>query len=315
MSIEDLFAAIRTAIDAGVVIAFAGSGELLAERVGVLNLGQEGLIGIGAVTAVLAADAGAGPWVAFVVGMAAAGLMGFLFAVSVVVIRTNQVLTGLAVVLTGVGLSNQIGNGFQGSPVMHTFETLRIPFLADIPQLGPALFNHSPPVYLCYIALPVVVWFLLFRTRHGMNLRAVGQDPAAADAAGINVTGIRLAYTTIGSALSGAGGAFLMLDLTPVWSVNVARSRGWVALALVIFAAWRPALLVVGAFLFGALDSLNFLIQRLNLGIPSSLLKMMPYIVTLALIIVPAVLTRFGFKGRSTVAPGALAQPYFREER
>jgi simple sugar transport system permease protein len=307
--------ALRTAIDAGVIVVLAGMGELLTERVGVLNLGQEGLIGVGAIAAVVAADLGAGPWVAFLAGMAAAGLFGLLFATSVVVIRTNQVLTGLALVLIGVGLSNQLGNGFQGSPITSRFRSFRIPLLADIPQLGPALFDHTLIVYLSYVLLPVVVWFLLFRTRHGMNLRAVGENPAAADAAGINVPGMRLLYTTIGAALSGAGGAFLMLVLTRGWAVDVARGRGWVALAVVIFAAWRPSLLVFGAFLFGAMTSLEFVAQRQNWGIPSSLLSTLPYIVTLALIVVPAVLTRFGFKGRSTVAPGSLAEPYFREER
>jgi simple sugar transport system permease protein len=247
--------------------------------------------------------------------MAAAGLFGLLFATSVVVVRTNQVLTGLALVLIGVGLSNQLGNGFQGSPVTSRFDSFRIPLLADIPQLGPALFDHTAIVYLSYIILPIAVWFLLFRTRHGMNLRAVGENPAAADAAGINVTGMRLMYTTIGAALSGAGGAFLMLVLTRGWSVDVARGRGWVALAVVIFAAWRPSLLVFGAFLFGAMTSLEFVAQRQNWGIPSSLLSTLPYVVTLALIVGPAALTRFGYKGRSSVAPGSLAQPYFREER
>ena len=308
-------AALRTAIDAGTVVVLAGMGELLTERVGVLNLGQEGLIGIGAITAVIVADLGAGPWVALLAGMAVGGMFGLLFATSVVIVRTNQVLTGLALVLIGVGLSNQLGNDYQGSPVTHTFTPFEIPLLADIPQIGPALFDHSLVVYLSYVVLPAVVAVLLFRTRHGMNLRAVGENPAAADAAGISVTGMRLAYTSLGAALSAAGGAFLMLDFTTNWSVNVARGRGWVALAVVIFAAWRPFLLVFGALLFGAMISLGFIAQQQNWGIPSFVLAMLPYLVTLALIIGPAALARFGVKVRSSVAPGGLAQPYFREER
>ena len=308
-------AALRTAIDAGTVVVLAGMGELLTERVGVLNLGQEGLIGIGAVTAVIVADQVSSPWIALIAGMLAAGVLGFVFATSVVVVRTNQVLSGLAVVLIGVGLSNQLGNDYQGSPVTHTFRPFEIPILADIPQIGPALFDHNIIVYLSYLALPVLVAIVLFRTRHGMNLRAVGENPAAADAAGINVTGMRLLYATIGAALSGAGGAFLMLSFTPVWSVNVARGRGWVALAVVIFAAWRPSLLVFGALLFGAMISLGFIAQQQNWGIPSFVLAMLPYLVTLALIILPAALARFGFKVRSSVAPASLATPYFREER
>jgi len=310
-----LLASLRTAIDAGTVVVLAGMGELVTERVGVLNLGQEGLIGIGAVTAVIVAKGVTSPWVALLAGMAAAGLLGFLFASSVVVVRTNQVLTGLAVVLIGVGLSNQLGNNYQGSPVVHRFLPFDIPLLADIPQIGPALFRHDVIVFLSYVALPIVVAFLLFRTRHGMNLRAVGENPAAADAAGINVTAMRLLYTSLGAALTGAGGAFLMLSFTHAWSPNVARGRGWVALAVVIFAAWRPSLLVFGALLFGAMISLGFIAQQQNWGIPSSVLSMLPYVVTLALIVVPAALARFGVKVRSSVAPAALAQPYFREER
>jgi general nucleoside transport system permease protein len=310
-----LLASLRTAIDAGTVVVLAGMGELVTERVGVLNLGQEGLIGIGAVTAVIVAEGVTSPWVALLAGMAAAGLLGFLFASSVVVVRTNQVLTGLAVVLIGVGLSNQLGNNYQGSPVVHRFVPFDIPLLADIPQIGPALFRHDVIVFLSYVALPVVVAFLLFRTRHGMNLRAVGENPAAADAAGINVTAMRLLYTSLGAALTGAGGAFLMLSFTHAWSPNVARGRGWVALAVVIFAAWRPSLLVFGALLFGAMISLGFIAQQQNWGIPSSALSMLPYVVTLALIVLPPALARFGVKVRSSVAPAALAQPYFREER
>jgi simple sugar transport system permease protein len=199
--------------------------------------------------------------------------------------------------------------------VVHRFLPFDIPLLADIPQIGPALFRHDVIVFLSYVALPVVVAFLLFRTRHGMNLRAVGENPAAADAAGINVTAMRLLYTSLGAALTGAGGAFLMLSFTHAWSPNVARGRGWVALAVVIFAAWRPSLLVFGALLFGAMISLGFIAQQQNWGIPSSVLSMLPYVVTLALIVLPAALARFGVKVRSSVAPAALAQPYFREER
>jgi ABC-type uncharacterized transport system permease subunit len=307
--------ALQTSIDAGTVVVLAGMGELLAERVGVLNLGQEGLIGIGAVTAVITADHVSSPWVALLAAMLAAGLLGLLFATSVVVVRTNQVLAGLAVVLIGVGLSNQLGNDYQGSPVVHVFGSYKIPLLSDIPQLGPALFEHAIPVYIAYLVLPLAVSLLLFHTRHGMNLRAVGENPAAADAAGVNIIGMRMAYTTLGAALSGAAGAFLMLSFTPVWAVDVARGRGWVALAVVIFAAWRPFLLVFGALLFGAMISLGFIAQEQNWGISSFVLAMLPYLVTLALIIVPAALARFGFKFRSSIAPASLATPYFREER
>jgi simple sugar transport system permease protein len=281
----------------------------------VLNLGQEGLIGMGAVAAVIASTSIASPWICLLIGAATAAAVGFIFATSVVVFRANQVLCGLAVALGGIGLSNQLGTGRQGTPVRATFDSWAIPGLSDIPQIGKALFDHDPVVYLTYVALPTIVAFVLFRTRHGMNLRAVGESPAAADAVGIDVTGMRLTYVTIGAALSGAGGAFLMLSFTPVWAENVARGRGWVALAVVIFAVWRPWLLVVGSLLYGAMISLGFVAQQRNWGLPSYVLSMLPYLVTLVLILIPAAAAKFGRRVRSTFAPAALGVPYFREER
>jgi simple sugar transport system permease protein len=309
------FASLRTAIDASTVVLLASMGAMLTERVGVLNLSQEGLIGIGAAAAVIASTSIDNPWLCLLVASSAGAVMGLAFALSVVGLRANQVLCGLAFALLGIGLSNQLGDGRQGSPVQTVFRSVEIPGLSDIPQIGPALFDHNLVVYLTYLVLPAVVWFLLFRTRHGMNMRAVGENPAAADAVGINVTGVRMAYTTLGAALSGAGGAFLMLSFTPVWSENVARGRGWVALAVVIFAAWRPWLLVVGALLYGAMISLEFRAQSENWGIPPLALSMLPYLVTLILILIPAAAAKLGRRARASAAPAALGTPFFREER
>jgi ABC-type uncharacterized transport system permease subunit len=309
------FASLRTAIDASTVVLLASMGAMLTERVGVLNLSQEGLIGIGAVAAVIAATSIDSPWLCLLIGAGAGALMGVAFAFSVVVVRANQVLCGLAFALLGIGLSNQLGDGRQGSPVQTLFRPVEIPLLSEIPQIGPSLFNHDLVVYLTYLVLPAVVAFVLFHTRHGMNLRSVGESPAAADAVGISVTGMRMVYTTLGAALSGAGGAFLMLSFTPVWPENVARGRGWVALAVVIFAARRPWLLVVGSLLYGAMISLEFRAQADNWEIPSLALSMLPYLVTLILILIPAAAAKLGRRARSTGAPAALGIPYFREQR
>ena len=308
-------AALRTAIDASVVVLLASIGEMLAERVGVLNLGQEGLIGIGAAAAVIAATEIESPWICLLIGALAAAVVGLLFATSVVVVRANQVLCGLAVALGGVGLANQLGNGRQGSPVAHVFEPVDPPFLGDLGDVGEALFVHDLVVYLTYLVLPAVAWFVLFRTRHGMNMRSVGENPAAADAAGISVTGMRMGYAVLGAALSGAGGAYLMLAFTPVWAENVARGRGWVALAVVIFAAWRPWLLVLGSLLYGAMTSLEFIAQAEGWDIPSFVLAMLPYLVTLVLILLTATAAKLGRRTRGTMAPAALGQAWFREER
>jgi simple sugar transport system permease protein len=310
------FAALHTAVDAGVVIALAGMGELLTERVGVLNLGQEGLIGIGAVATVIsAAHLTTSPWIALTIGMGAAAFAGLLFAIAVAVIRVDQILAGLALVLAGYGISDQLGNDYSGSPVLHVFTSFSVPLLSRIPQVGPALFEHSIPVYITYLAVPLAVWILLFHTRHGMNIRAVGENPAAADALGVNVMGVRLTYTTVGAALSGAGGAFLMLQFTPVWAVNVANGNGWVALAVVIFAARRPFRLVLGALLFGAMVSLGDIGELRNWPVSSYVLSMLPYLTTIVLIVLPRLLGRLGLPIRHWDAPRALATPYFREAR
>ncbi|MCB0997389.1 MAG: ABC transporter permease, partial [Acidimicrobiales bacterium] len=185
-----------------------------------------------------------------------------------------------------------------------------------------AFLFHNPMVYVSYILLPATLWFVLFRTRHGLNMRAVGENPAAADAVGVSVTGARLGYTILGAMLSGAGGAFMVLSLTPSWSPDIARGRGWVALAVVIFAAWRPFLGVAGALLYGAMTSLGSTAQARGWGLPfmgaidlSFFLKMVPYLVTLVAILVPAAAATFGRKVRATQAPAALATPYSREDR
>ena len=181
--------------------------------------------------------------------MLAAAVIGTIFALATVVIRANQVLIGLALALGGVGLSNQLGNGRTGSPVQSLFQKLNPGSAFTKNDFLEAFFHQDPIVYLAYIVLPAVIWFVLYRTRHGMLVRAVGESPGAADAVGANVLGIRFAYTVIGTSISGAAGAYMVLTITPTWSADIARGRGWVALAVVIFAAWKPFRVVAGALL------------------------------------------------------------------
>ncbi len=315
---------ISVAIPASTVVVFSATGAMVTERVGVLNLGQEGLIGIGAVYTVIAATEWgiASPWLCLGIGVLAAAVLGAIFAVAVVIFRTNQVLAGLALALGGVGLANQLGTNRNGS-LYRTKFTEESPFgLGGVGQIGEAVFRHYAIVYVAYLVVPAALWFLYFRTRHGMNVRAVGENPAAADAVGVNVLGMRLWYTILGAAISGCGGAYLVLTLTRSWSPDIARGRGWVALAVVIFAAWRPFRVVVGALLFGAMISLDFTAQARGWDLPflgasdlAFLLSMLPYLVTLIAILTPAGLARLGRRTRATAAPGALAIPYFREER
>jgi ABC-type uncharacterized transport system permease subunit len=315
---------IGSAIPASTVVVLAAMGVLLNERVGVLNLGQEGLIGIGAVYSVIAVGSWSveSPWLAMLIGMIAAAVAGFLFAICVVVFKANQVLVGLALALGGVGLSNQLGTNRNGTPITVLFQEVNPGGAFDNNDFFEAFLLHEPPVYLAYLVIPAILWFVLFRTRHGMNMRAVGENPAAADAVGVSVTGSRLFYTVLGAALSGAGGAFMVLSFTPTWSPDIARGRGWIALAVVIFAGWRPFRVVAGALLYGGMISLGVTAQARGWGLFSFgasdlafLLSTLPFLVTLIAILIPAGAAKIGRRVRSTAAPAALAIPYSREDR
>lgn len=303
---------IKTSIDAGAVIVFAGMGELLLERTGVLNLGLEGFIAISAASAVIAAQWASSPFVALGIAMLVGAGMGIAFMLVTVIFRANQVLAGLAFFLVGIGLARHLGGSVAGNLPPVTFESVPIPLLSDIPQVGSMLFDHDPLVYIGYLVLPVAVWFVLNRTRHGINMRAAGEDPAAADATGVAVTAIRSFYAVLAGVLAGIGGATLSLAFTPGWTPNVVAGRGWIALAVVIFAMWRPGRLIVGAILFGALISVSFIAQDHGWNIPGQVLNMLPYVITLVLIVVAVVRSR---ERRATNAPAALAMPFFREER
>ncbi len=319
-----LLSLVKVAIPASTVVVLAALGVMLSERVGVLNLGQEGLIGIGAVYAVIAATEWGvtSPWVSMLVGIIAAALAGAIFAVVVVVFRANQVLAGLAMAIGGIGLSNQLGTNRNGTPITTLFSEVNPGDKFTSNAVLETFLFHDPVVYIAYIVLPTAFWFLLFRTRHGMNMRAVGENPAAADAAGVSVLWARFGYTVAGSALAGAGGAYMVLSFTPTWAPDIARGRGWVALAVVIFGAWRPFRVVAGALLYGAMISLGMTAQARNWNLPflgardlSFFLSMIPYLVTIVAILIPAGAAKLGRRIRSTSAPGGLAVPYSREER
>ncbi len=300
------------ALLSGGVLALAGMGELLAERVGVLNLGVEGLMALGAVSAVITVasthDAGLGVAASLAVG----ALAGGVFAIATVLARASQVLCGMALTLGGLGLAATIGRPFAGQPSAATFRSMPIPLLDQMPVLGDALFRQSLPVYLAYLVLPLGLHLLLFHTRHGLTLRAIGENPAACDAVGIRVLPLRFAYVVLGAALSASAGAYLTLGFVPSWSDGVTAGRGWIAVSLVIFAGYRPWRIVAGALLFGLVNALGYLAQARNWGVPSAFLSMLPYLVTLLFMIVPALLSR----GRSgATAPAALGLPYYRDQR
>lgn len=299
-------------LSSGAALALAGLGELLAERVGVLNLGVEGLMALGAVSAVIAVSGTHDPALGVLAALAVGAAAGSLFAVATVLARASQVLCGMALTMGGMGLAAAIGRPFAGRPSAATFAPLPIPLLDRLPLLGEAVFRQSLPVYVAFAVLPLLLHLLLFRTRHGLTLRAIGENPAACDAVGVRVLPLRFAYVVLGAAVSAGAGAYLTLGFVPSWSDGVTAGRGWIAVALVIFAGYRPWRIVAGALLFGLVGALGYLAQARDWGVPSAFLGMLPYAVTILFMVLPGLLGRGGGRG---AAPAALGVPYYRDQR
>ncbi|POF63836.1 ABC transporter permease [Novacetimonas maltaceti] len=304
---------LATAVLAGGVLALAALGEVMAERVGVTNLGVEGLMALGAVVAIMTVAGVHNPWAGLLAATLTGALGGMVFAFGAVIMRANQVLCGLAVTFMGLGLSTALGHDYAGHPSATVFGHVAIPLLSAIPVIGPAFFGQNILIIPIYVVLPLLVHFVMFRTRHGLNMRAVGENPAAADAAGIPVMAMRFGYVTLGGAMAGMAGGYLTLTFVPVWSEGMIAGRGWIALALVIFAGYRPVMVTCAALLFGLITALAFVGQARNWPIDPAFLNMLPYLGTVAFIIVPVVV--WHRMRRVMAAPAALAQPYYRDVR
>ncbi len=279
-----LTAIVLTVITAATPLLLAGIGELVAERAGVLNLGLEGMMAVGAV----AGFAGAAMTGSPSAGILAAGLAGLLLAVPfaflVINLAANQVATGLALTLLGLGASAMLGESFIGRPGVK-LPSLAIPGLRDLPFVGPVLFGQDALVYLSFVLVGAVSWFL-FRTRAGLMLRAVGDSHDSAHNLGISVFATRWAAVLFGGFCAGLGGGYLSLAYTPLWTENMTAGRGWIALALVVFASWLPWRLAVGAYLFGAVAILGFHAQGVGIRISSQFISMLPYLATIAVLVV-----------------------------
>lgn len=307
-----------------VPVLLAVLGEIITERAGILNLGLEGIMAVGGLAGFVVAyylengplSAGGGAWTAWLGlggGMVAGMAMGALMAFLCVTLRTDQVISGITLVVFGVGISDYFyRQAFSTLTARVTgLELFPVPGLSRIPVLGEMFFNHQPPVYLT-VLLVVGVWYLLFRTTWGLNIRAVGQNPAAAETSGVNVERIRYAATIVGAGLVGLGGAVLSVVQLRLYREGIMAGRGWIAVALVIFARWRPSLALVGALLFGLANSLQYRLQALSQvdrgvgAIPYEFLLMLPYLLTL--------LALLWQRGRNE-KPAALGRPYVKGSR
>jgi len=302
-----LIALLAAAVTAGTPLVFAGIGELVAERSGVLNLGVEGMMLVGAVSGFAVAAVTHDPWMAVIAAAGAGGLIATAHALLAVTLGAEQVTSGLSLALFGAGLSAFLGKPFIGIPNPVPFRAVPVPGLSAVPVLGPILFRQDSLVYLSY-GVVIVAWWWIYRTRPGLHLRATGEDAATADAMGIRVGLVRYASVVVGGGLAGVAGGYLSLAYTPAWTENMTGGLGWIAIALVIFATWNPLRLLGGAYLFGAVDALGFRVQLLGVETSSILLRMLPYLFTLAVLFVITVLQR------QARMPGALTRPYFREE-
>jgi simple sugar transport system permease protein len=304
-----------SAIVAGTPILLAALGEVIAERAGVMNLGVEGMMLVGGVTAFWAGSHTHSLTLALLVGGLAGAALAVVHAVLAITLRVNQTVSGLSLVIVGSGLSAFLGStGDQplvevGSGV--EVERLLPRGLADLPAVGPIVFGHDPVVYVSWIAV-AVAGCVLYRTRAGLALRAIGEDPSAADSAGLNVVGVRYAATLVGGFGAGIGGGYLALAVLGTWQNGMTAGIGWIAVALVILAGWRPGLALIGAYAFGALRGLGFTLQIAQVSIPSDFLSMLPFVA--AYLVVVAV-SASPARARRVAAPAALGEPYSREER
>jgi len=303
---------------AGTSLIFATIGEIYTERSGILNLGIEGMMLMSAVSSFSSAYYSGSLWLAILVAMLVGAILAAIHAFLAVTMRANQVVSGLSVTLFGAGLASFLGqrlgpasnSGYLVGLVGPKFEAVAVPGLSRIPVAG-AIFNQDILTYSVYFLLPLS-WFYLYKTRCGLNLRAVGENPQTADAMGVDVARVRYLYTIIGGMLVGIGGAHLSLSYAPGWTENITGGRGWIVIALVIFSMWNPARAVWGAILFGGINAVQFRLQASGTTIPASFLNMLPYLAT---IVVLVVLTWWEALSRRIGAPGALATNYMREEK
>jgi ABC-type uncharacterized transport system permease subunit len=319
----NLIIILQAGVASGTVLLFATLGEIFAERAGILNLGVEGMMLIGAMTAYRVAVITGNPWLGLLVAMLAAGLVSQIHAVITIHLRADQVVSGLALTFLGTGISLVFGEGLSKAGTISLLPHFSIPLLAKIPVIGPIFFeSQNILVYVGYLLIPLA-WFYINRTRPGMHLRAVGEYPAAADALGINVYGLRYFYVFVGGVLAGLAGATISLAVSPGWfSELTTAGMGWIAVGLVIFAQWDPLRAAFGSYTFGALRRLILDIQGpttlLGLRNPfyynpywGFFLQMLPYAFTIIVLVIgsrEAIRKRLG-------SPAALGIPYIRGER
>jgi ABC-type uncharacterized transport system permease subunit len=301
---DHLIPILVAAVAAGTPMVFAALGELVTEKSGVLNLGVEGMMLMGAVTGFAVASQTGNPWLGAVAGMGAGAAMALIFAVLTLNLMANQVASGLALTLFGIGLSAFLGKPYESVSLV-VAPPPAIPLLSQIPVVGPLLFNYHLLVYVSWALFAAIAWFL-YKSRAGLVLRSIGESPESAHAIGYPVIRIRYLATLFGGAMAGLGGAYLSEFYAPLWVEGMTAGRGWIALALVVFATWRPARVMIGAYLFGGVTIAQFFAQGAGVSIPSQFLSSLPYLATIIVLV-------FISRNLATIrlnAPVSLAKSY-----
>jgi ABC-type uncharacterized transport system permease subunit len=306
MDINQASSLSSSAVVAAIPLMFAGAGELVAEKSGVLNLGVEGMMLMGAVTGYAVTAITGNPWLGILDAIIAGVLMSLIFAFLTITMLANQVATGLSLTIFGIGFSAYIGKPYTSAAVRATIDVLPIPGLSSIPVIGPAFFMLTPLGYLAFIMFGVIGWFL-YRTRAGLVLRSVGESPSVAHSVGFPVVGVRYGATLFGGGMAGIAGGYYSIVYLHLWQEQLTSGRGWIALALVVFATWRPGRLLIGALLFGAVMALQFYAQAIGVPIPTQFLAMLPYIATIVVLVLIS-------RNPNTIklnAPASLGKPFF----
>ncbi|MBK6293046.1 MAG: ABC transporter permease [Rhodoferax sp.] len=296
---------IAATLNAGTVLAIASLGLLINEKAGIVNLGAEGIMLCAAIAGFATVVHSGSDWLGFAAGIGAGALIALVFGLLVIWLGTNQYATGLAVSLFGAGFSAFVGIAYVQEKIPER-PRFSIPGLGDIPLVGPALFRHHPMVYLTVGFTIALIWWL-YRSRAGLVLRSVGESPESAHALGYPVRRIRLAAVVAGGALCGLAGAYISVVYTPLWVEGMVAGKGWIALALTTFATWRPARVLLGAYLFGGVTMLQFHLQGIGVEVPSQFLGMMPYLAT---IVVLALISRNPHWIRANM-PASIGKPFY----
>ncbi len=317
MNVSLLASLLSITLRAGTSLLYATIGEIYTERAGILNLGVEGMMMLGAVAGFATAYHSGSLILGTTAALLAGALLALVHAFLSVSMRANQVVSGLTLTLFGTGLASFLGQrlGPGGTRLVGlvgpSLTRIPVPVLSDLPVVGSSLFTQDLLTYALYLLVPAAWWYL-YKTRAGLYMRAVGENPQTADAMGIRVAMNRYLYTVVGGALAGLGGAHLSLAYTKGWTENITGGRGWIAVALVIFAMWDPLRAVIGAALFGGINAVQFRMQAAGTSIPAALLNMLPYVAT---ILVLVVVTWWETLQKRIGAPAALGLPYAREEK